>query len=339
MTKILSQLNKVSERGKKIAPYFLDKLEITSHYFQNKSHESQYNKGIAKHQQNAKLNRLIDVKKTDFDYWKKQYQKTYFCNHVLLQDKGKLTGSLCRKRWCKHCNRIKTAELINGYLKPLEALSKDDKLYFVTLTAPTVKARELKSEIRKRLKAFTRIKNNLQQNYKIKLNGYRKIEVTYNDSEDRYHPHMHLIVQGYAESKQLLDLWLKQFDKASVKAQDIREITINDDSKESLKELFKYATKGSVKDSSEAAAEHTIHRALQGTRIYQPYGKVRKVKQPKEATSETTQANWLDEAQEIWVYEQNQKDWVNSSYRTLVGTLEIEKLIYLNHKTKSHAKD
>lgn len=308
---------------KKVEKHYLDKLETTSDFFLNKSHETQYYKGIAKHKQNIKLNELIAIVSQDKQHWTKQYNKTYFCNHVLLQDGDHLIGSLCRKRWCQHCNRIKTAELINGYLEPLANLAKNDNLYFVTLTAPTCEARELKSQISKRVKSFTKIKDNMRKRYGMKLNGYRKIEVTFTNG--KFHPHLHLIVQGYAESVKLRELWLKQQNNANILAQDIRPIDLLNGDISSLKELFKYATKGVVSNSTEATAEHIIHRALVGSRIYQPYGKVKKVKIAKEKKNEGINCDWIKFDQEIWVFEQDKKDWITAEREFLVGTLFIEK--------------
>lgn len=256
--------------------HYLDKLELTSDYFINKSHENQYNKGIAKYCQNRKVDRLIDATNKQE---RKKYAKTYHCNRVLLQNGNSVIGSLCRKRWCSHCSRIKTAELINGYLTPLINLSKEDNLYLVTLTAPTCEQRQLRSEIRKRLKAFQRVKDNMRQRYNMKLNGYRKIEVTF--SKGKYHPHLHLIVQGYAEAETLRTLWLNQFKTASIKANDIRQIEVSESNVNALKEVFKYATKQAIKDETTAEAEDHIYECLEGLRIFQPYGKLRKVKEPK----------------------------------------------------------
>lgn len=325
MTNVLKKHIPKSQQSKNTEAYYLDKLETTSDFFISKSHETQYHKGLHKHTQNTKLKALISVLTKDKKHWNKQYLKTFFCSHVMLQDGDRLIGSLCRKRWCQHCNRIKTAELINGYLEPLEDLAKEDQLYFVTLTAPTCEARELKSQISARLKSFTRIKDNMRKRHGLKLHGYRKIEITFTNG--KYHPHLHLIVKGYAESIKLRELWLKNQNKANIKAQDIRPIEINDNNLSSLKELFKYATKGIVSNSIEAAAEHIIHRALVGTRIYQPYGKIKKVKKPIEEKQEFSNCDWLPFEREIYVYEQHKKDWINAKNQNMVGTILIEQNI------------
>ena len=209
--------------------------------------------------------------------------------------------------------------MVNAYKQPLIELNE---LYFVTLTAPTVKGRQLSSEITKRLKAFQRAKDNLRKNYGIKLNGIRKMEVTYNEKEDKYHPHFHFIQQGKAEAEALLNEWLKQFPNASVNAQDIQRIDTTND--KSFIELFKYATKDVVKDSTTAQAQDNIYKALEGRRIFQTYGSIRKVKEPQEAKEVKELADFLPYALEIWKYEESKKDWINAMNETMVGTQYIE---------------
>ena len=295
----------------------LDTLELTSDYFKSKNHERHYTQAIRKGLQLTKLKHLIDVStvKRQKEYW-----KTYHCDRVKLQQGDKLKGSLCRKRWCQHCNRIKTAELLKGYHKPLIDLSKDG-LYFVTLTAPTVKERELRSEIKKRYKAFTRIKDNIRKNYGIKINGIRKTEVTYNEKDNKYHPHFHIIVQGQYEAELIQSLWLKQFTRADIKAQDIRHI----DTKEAknLVEVFKYATKDVTKDTITARAMDIIYRALEGIRTIQTYGSIRKVKEPTESDTINTTVDWNKARLEIWVYDPDEMDYINAYNERLIQTQNI----------------
>lgn len=303
--------------------YSLDTLEVTSELFKSKSHESLYKSTLHKHSTIKKLVQLIDISDKA---QQKKYWKTYHCKNVLLQNGNKFTGSLCRKRWCQTCNRIKTAEMTNAYLPSFEKLKEIDKLYFVTLTAPTIAARQMKKEINKRYKVFTLIKDNLRKQG-VKLNGMRKLEITYNEVNDKYHPHFHFIQQGYAESKMLLDSWLKHFPNASINAQDIKEVSQGSDS---LIELMKYATKDIVKDTTSAIAYNNIQKAIEGVRIFQPYGKLRKVKAPKEEKEEILNADFIAPKLEIYVYDQNSKDYFNAKDECLINTKEIE----LRLKTK-----
>jgi hypothetical protein len=223
--------------------------------------------------------------------------------------------------------------MTNAYKEPLTNLGQ---LYFVTLTRPNVKGRQLKSEVQKLIKAFQKIKDNLRKNYDIKLSGMRKLEVTYNEETDTYHPHFHFIQSNLLHSDKLQELWLKQFPSANVKGQDIRTIDTNNE--KSFIELFKYATKETTKEGKQYTGEvlHTIYSALEGQRIFQTYGSIKKVKEPKQAKEETNNFAWIEPKEEIWVYDHEQKDWLTANYNRLVNTLELQKTIekHGSHKIK-----
>lgn len=300
--------------------HLLDKLEVTSDCFKTENHEALYRQTIRK---GATINSLLQIINVCDEESKKQYWKTYHCKNVLIQQGNKLVGSLCRKRWCQNCNRIRTAELVNDYKKPLQDIQKDDDLYLITLTAPTVNGRNLSSEITKRYKAFSRIKDNLRRNYGIKLVGIRKLEVTYNEIDDKFHPHFHLIQQGKQQAELTQKLWLEQPLNAGIKGQDITLINAN--SPKNLLEVFKYATKGTAKDKTEAKALHRIYNSLKGKRIFQTYGKLQKVKITAEAKEEINNADFVPSANEVYVYEHHLKDYTNANFERLIGTSEIKK--------------
>ena len=300
----------------------LDTLEVTLDYFKDKTHAKQYYKAIRKFKTSSKILSIVDTLKDE--QATKTYWKSYHCNSVLLQDNHTFKGSLCRKRFCTECNRIKTAELTNGYKQPMLELGK---LYFITLTTPNVKGSELKKEIQKMIKAFQLIKNNIRKTYKIKINGIRKIEITYNQESNTYHPHFHLIQDNLNASNLIQALWIKQFPKASIKAQDIREINTTDES--AFIELFKYATKETNSKGVIYSGEvlHTIYNSIQGLRIYQTYGSIKKVKKPIEEKLTEIEIDFVEPKQDIWIFEQDKKDWINAEYEPLVNTLEIEQVI------------
>lgn len=302
----------------------LDTLEVTSDLFISKTHEKQYYKAIRKAKTNTKVKAIISV--VNDKTWQKKYWKTFHCNSIILQNQNEFKGSLCRKRWCTHCSRIKTAELTNAYKEPLRNLGE---LYFITLTRPNVEGRQLRSEVDKLIKSFQRIKDNLRKTYGIKLNGMRKLEVTYNEATNQYHPHFHFIQQGEFEALALQKLWLNYHQQANIKGQDIRLIDSKNDS--SLIELFKYATKETAKDDTTAKALHNIYTAIDGRRIYQTYGKLKKVKEPNEAPNEKTQLEYIKNDFEVWKYESEYKDWISTKNMALVGTLDIENNLNLTH--------
>ena len=301
----------------------LDTLELTLDYFKDKTHEKQYYKAIRKFKTSTKILSIIDSIPNE-PQAQKRYWKTYHCNSVLLQDNHTFKGSLCRKRFCTECCRIKTAELTNAYKQPILDLGK---LYFVTLTTPNVSGSNLKKELQKMIKAFQLIKNNIRKTYNIKLNGMRKIETTYNENSNTYHPHFHLIQDNLQASELILSLWLKQFPQATHKAQDIRKIDTSNDN--SFIELFKYATKETTKDGKQYTGDvlHTNYEAIKGKRIYQTYGTIKKVKAPVEALTEPMQLEYIKPQMEIWYYENNLVDWITSNNELMINTLEIKNKI------------
>ena len=313
----LDGINSTDKKSQNKGGVILDTLEVTSDYFFSKSHEKQYYSAFQKFSTIAKVKLLTD--NAINEDWIKRYRKAFDCQQVLLQDNGTLRGSLCRTRWCQTCNRIKSAEMINGYQKPLEKLGN---LYFVTLTAPTVKDRQLRSEVKKRIKSFQKIKDNLRKNYGIKLNGIRKLEITYNQKSGLFHPHFHFIQKGHYEAELLQKLWMKQFRSANKYAQDIRPIDVSE--ARNLIEIFKYVSKDIVKDTTTAKAQDTIYRSIDGIRAFQTYGKLRKLVPPKEEKTEEITLDWRERDIEIWQYDLSLIDYTNSRNDCLIDTLNIK---------------
>jgi hypothetical protein len=133
-----------------------------------------------------------------------------------------------------------------------------------------------------------------------------------------------LIQDNLNASNLIQALWIKQFPKASIKAQDIREINSTDES--AFIELFKYATKETNSKGAIYSGEvlHTIYSSIQGIRIYQTYGSIKKVKAPIEAKQNDIELDFIEPKQDIWIFEQDKKDWINAEYIPLVNTIEIE---------------
>src|SRR5699024_5792648 len=86
----------------------------------------------------------------------------------------------------KECN---TFRIMMAYLKQEEK----KEFIFLTLTAPNVPADELNDEIKHYNQSFQR----LMQRKEVKqiVKGYaRKLEITYNEERDDYHPHFHVLI-------------------------------------------------------------------------------------------------------------------------------------------------
>lgn len=244
----------------------------------------------------------------------KKYDATLFCSSVLEQDGNKLRSRFCNNRWCNICNRIRTAKLIKGYGAAIDYML-DPR--FVTLTVPNVPAEELRAEIRRMISEFRKIQELRRKHKKPLIRGIRKLEVTYNPDLKNFHPHFHFIVEGEAAADELIEAWLDRNTTADKRGQDQRE------AKNPI-ELFKYFAKLTSKSKSDTIIikagkmvriEYTypealdlVFQAIEGTRIIQPIGGIKYIKEDIEDL-ETVVVEDLDQDQALWIYQD--RDWVN----------------------------
>ena len=139
-------------------------------------------------------------------------------------------------------------------------------------------------------------------------------------------------MQGYREAVLMRDLWLNQFRDASIKAQDIREIKVTKDDASNLIEVFKYATKGIVKDTEDAHAEYHILRAIEGKRIFQTFGSLKKTRTTEMSEQTEKKIDWSAPKREIFAFEQKCADWTNAKGERLVNLNTIQIKTYESKK-------
>lgn len=244
----------------------------------------------------------------------KKYDATLFCSSVLEQDGNKLRSRFCNNRWCNICNRIRTAKLIKGYGAAIDSMI-DPR--FVTLTVPNVTATELRAEIRRMISEFRKIQELRRKHKKPLIRGIRKLEVTYNPDLQNFHPHFHFIVEGESAADELIEAWLDRNTTADIRGQDQRE------AKNPI-ELFKYFAKLTSKSKSDTIiikagkmvrieysypeALDLVFQAIEGTRIIQPIGGIKYVKEDIEDL-ETVVVEDLEPEEALWIYQD--RDWVN----------------------------
>lgn len=183
--------------------------------------------------------------------------------------KEKISSKFCKNRLCVICNRIRSAQHQDKYLP----IIKEWDSYFLTLTRRNVPYKELEKTICDMYEFFRLFR---YQNRKLKIKLIRKLECTYNAERNDYHPHYHIIIQGYDNAKKLLQMWLNRYPEVtSYLGQDIRKTNMN-----SLKELFKYFTKlySPPKDVKTEdffvnyKAVENMYNAIRGKRIFQSVG-------------------------------------------------------------------
>jgi plasmid rolling circle replication initiator protein Rep len=274
-----------------------------------------HNRARAKLITNTLVLRLVDVPDTPL---KKAYWRTYHCASKIEQSGKTLTTKYCKNRWCMVCNRIRTSVLIKGY-EP--ALKKLEEPYFVTLTFPNVGGAELQSEIKEMYASFRRIKDRMKKRG-FKLKGLRKLECTHNPITGKFNPHYHLLIEGRKHAHMVVQEWLKEYPEAVRRAQSLKPADEN-----SIMELMKYFTKilpskksrATGKIEINAKALDTMFQAMEGVRVFQPFGITKHVSEDIEEL-EKAEYDIVEQQHGLWIWEQDVADWVDIiSYQSLTG--------------------
>jgi len=307
----------------------LDTLELTSDSKPNKSailYNSRRNsKAITKAINGKLLYQNSEIHK--------DYQKAWYCNESLFQDGNKVTANYCKKRSCIVCARIMAARLMKAYAKPLLELND---LHLVTLTTPNVTGDMLDTEIDRMYNAYTKIKDNIRKTYKLKLKGFRKLEITHNSRTNTFNPHYHILVDGKEAATLIRDLWLNQFSNANVRGQDIKKVrSIKEES--ALLEVFKYVTKVVIKNSFNAEALDIMYCAIKGRRVYQAMG-IKKTQEVKIKTYESQIITHRDERIEVWKWCNDSKDWYTPDHSESFNDSQIDSSVLKTIKVINNAK-
>ena len=259
---------------------------------------------------------------TDIEF--RRYDRLKDCAGSLIRKDNKLISHYCFNRFCLVCNRIRTAHLINHYGAAMAALP--DKS-FLTLTVKNCKESQLRDQISTLKRNFFLMKKAIKKQYGLSIDGMRKIETTYNKQVDTYHPHLHIIMNDptviYQDQQMkitqiMLQKWLQRFpETTNIKAQDSKPATDGD-----LNEMFKYFTKLISKDKKTGKYKmipprqlRVIMRAVEGTRIFQTYGNIRKLRPEQLPQVEQLELECCHD-QSIYDPEQKYSEYIWSQYHT-----------------------
>jgi hypothetical protein len=218
----------------------------------------------------------------------KQYKRSTNCAGEITETPGKYTALYCNCRWCLVCSRIRTGRLIVGYLPAIEAMQEK---WFLTLSRPNVAGPQLLDEIQYYLATARLIQRHLREKRKLEFSSLRKIECTYNEAVNTYHPHFHFIFDSEEAAQAFLDEWLSRNPTAKLdKGNQLKKA--ND---RAVAELFKYFTKVVSKSQTKAAngivtSDYRIHlealdtmfQAMAKVRTFQPCGVIKAVSEDVE---------------------------------------------------------
>mgnify|MGYP000016296136 CR=1 FL=1 len=218
------------------------------------------------------------------------------CGNNLLfsvndKNEKRLKGAnFCRIRTCPMCNWRKSLKLFGQMSKITDIIIKQDKstrFIFATFTVKNCNADKLSQTIDMMNMGFKRLTNKTKgvkttEKFKNNMLGYmRAIEVTYNQQEDTYHPHIHCIfavkaqyfTKGYIKKSDWVELWQKAMNldyQPSVHVKTIKE-TDNDKTK-AVAEVAKYPTKSAdllkIEDEEQAVqALIVLAKTMKGRRL------------------------------------------------------------------------
>lgn len=198
---------------------------------------------------------------------------SFFADETL--EKKKMNKSnFCNNRFCPLCSWRKARKdslKISILLKYIQE-ELGYEFIFLTLTAPNVAGSDLSDEIKKYNKSF----KNLMQLKEVKkiTKGYvRKLEVTYNQERNDYHPHFHVMIavnksyfksRDYIKKRQWLELWKECMGDSSITQVDVRKMDTSDSN--AIAEIAKYGAKDSDYMISQEVFD-MFYKALKGKQL------------------------------------------------------------------------
>lgn len=191
---------------------------------------------------------------------------------------------LCKDRFCMFCAGVKAAKNLRILIKTFDKLNIENdngiRYRFITLTVPNVDINNLRNQIQAMTKAF----NSLNARYKKAglWNGYYKsLEITYNEKNNTYHPHLHIIADGiYIPQDELSRNWYNAAIKHGImnipkNMNDNKKLNVHIQATIKPWELCKYVVKP---DTMTYAAIYDLinTQALKGFRDYGTAGTIKK---------------------------------------------------------------
>ncbi|HCD1662824.1 TPA: protein rep [Staphylococcus aureus] len=185
-------------------------------------------------------------------------------------------GNFCKHRFCPMCawrKSRKDALELSLMMQDIK-ISYDKAFIFLTLTTPNVVAERLGDEIKRYNKSFDKLFK--RKVVKRVVKGYvRKLEITYNEKRDDYHPHFHVLivvnksyftdVKAYLNQKEWLRLWREATGISEITQVDVRRV--KEQNSNELYEMAKYTGKDSDYLSNEKVFK-VFYESLKGKRAF-----------------------------------------------------------------------
>jgi plasmid rolling circle replication initiator protein Rep len=211
-----------------------------------------------------------------------------YLEFVFLEDGSKKlkTARFCRERLCPMCGWRKSLKVAREVSRVMDAIEEGDERFaqlFLTLTVGNCDEADLPSLVEEIFKALNRLMG-YKRVEKAAKGWFRSLEVTFNISNDTFHPHVHMILSvdksyfdkngdSYIKTAEWVKLWRRAMRLDYDPVCDVRRIKeTSNGARKAVAEVAKYT----VKDSDYVMTDEdlmdkvvfTLHAALRGRRLY-----------------------------------------------------------------------
>ena len=206
----------------------------------------------------------------------KNLERIQNCGSFLLfhtderKEKKKLVhANNCENRFCPMCAYKKSRKDAMKISVMLKYLENNCQFLFLTLTSPNVTSDNLFEEIKEYNEAFKRM-TKLKPFLGAVVGYVRKLEITFNNDTNTYHPHFHVLLavkknyfsNNYIKRDTWLEMWQKAKRDESITQVDVRKL----DMKKGVAEIAKYSSKDSDYLISQDVFD-VMYKALKGRQI------------------------------------------------------------------------
>lgn len=249
-------------------------------------HTTEPKKGQAPKSVIQKLTEKKHSMSTAADWIKKHLSDNAYVNYkqcgnylIMLEneerDKQKLdVGFFCKQRLCSGCAwraAVSAAQCVSAISAAAVNEHKREML-FVTLTIPNVKGHDLREAIRHLYQSWNRMIR--RKRYAVWADNIRKLEITYNEQRNDFHPHLHIIVYvkrgyfktgNYISHQQLLADWRQATRDETITQVNVKKCR-DQGTTNAILEVSKYSCKSSDYMKSEQVFD-VMYKALHHTRL------------------------------------------------------------------------
>ncbi len=175
--------------------------------------------------------------------------------NLTIQNRLQLkTMNSCRVRLCPICSWRRTLKIYSHMSKIMNQIKKEKEYgyLFLTLTVENISGGELCDRITEMMQGFQRFMQRKKVRDVVK-GWYRGLEITYNEKNNTYHPHFHVVVavnksyftdtKKYISQKEWVTLWKEAMRLEYTPIVDIRKVKGN--TAKAVTEIAKYTVKDS----------------------------------------------------------------------------------------------